>query len=146
WGAGGAGPLAKLAFSEGFSVESFSFAYSDAALVGVLVSAPSTLIKTAVEKVATIVQSDVAKASSESVLRAVAATRLDAADAQDTQSGVIRELSKLALGLGPLYTMETVDSVGAGLATTAANVFGAKPVAASIGLSQTTAYVDTLGF
>ncbi|KAJ2745479.1 ubiquinol-cytochrome c reductase core subunit 1 [Coemansia sp. BCRC 34301] len=146
WGAGGASPLAKLAFTEGFSVESFSFAYSDAALVGLLISAPSTQIKAAVEKVAGIVQTDVAKATPESVLRAVAATRLDVAEAQATQQGVIRELSKLALGQGPLCTLETVDGVAGGLSQAAANVFSKKPVAASIGLSQTTAYVDTLGF
>ncbi|KAJ2891402.1 ubiquinol-cytochrome c reductase core subunit 1 [Coemansia aciculifera] len=146
WGAGGASPLAKLAFSSGFSVESFSFAYSDAALVGVLVSAPSVQIKAAVEKVAGVIQTDVAKASPEAVLRAVASSRLDAAEAQATQQGVVRELSKLALGHGPLCTVEAVDGVASGLAQNAAKVFGNKPVAASIGLSQTTAYVDTLGF
>ncbi|KAJ2883751.1 ubiquinol-cytochrome c reductase core subunit 1 [Coemansia aciculifera] len=146
WGAGGASPLAKLAFSEGFAAESFSFAYSDAALVGVLVSAPSSHIKAAVEKVAAVVQTSVAKASPDAVARAVAATRLDVAEAQATQQGIISELSKLALGQGPLASLETVDSVAASLAQTAAKVFSAKPVAASIGLSQTTAYVDTLGF
>ncbi|KAJ2014863.1 ubiquinol-cytochrome c reductase core subunit 1 [Coemansia sp. RSA 2337] len=146
WGAGGASPLAKLAFTEGFAAESFSFAYSDAALVGVLVSAPSAHISAAVEKVAGVIQASVAKASPEAVARAVAATRLDVAEAQATQLGVISELSKLALGQGPSASLEAVDAVAASLAQTAAKVFSAKPVAASIGLSQTTAYVDTLGF
>ncbi|KAJ2811066.1 ubiquinol-cytochrome c reductase core subunit 1 [Coemansia furcata] len=144
WGAG-ASPLAKLAFTEGFAAESFSFAYSDAALVGVVVSAPAAHIKSAVEKVAGVIQASVAKASPEAVARAVAATRLDIAEAQSTQQGVIRDLSKLALNQGPL-SLKTVDGVAASLAQTAAKVFSAKPVAASIGLSQTTAYVDTLGF
>ncbi|KAJ2489049.1 ubiquinol-cytochrome c reductase core subunit 1 [Coemansia sp. RSA 2050] len=144
WGAGSS-PLAKLAFAEGFSAESFSFSYSDAALVGVLVSAPSAQIKSAVEKVAGVIQTSVAKAAPEAVARAVAAVRLDAAEAQATQQGAIRELSKLALGQGPPASLlEAVDS--AALAQAAASVFSAKPVAASIGLPQTTAYVDTLGF
>ncbi|KAJ2024413.1 ubiquinol-cytochrome c reductase core subunit 1 [Coemansia sp. S85] len=143
WGAG-ASPLAKLAFAEGFSAESFSFSYSDAALVGVLVSAPSAQIQAAVEKVAEVVKSSVAKAEPEAVARAVAAARLDVAEAQATQQGVIRELSMLALGQGPAASLESVD--GAALSQVAAKVFSAKPVAASIGLSQTTAYVDTLGF
>ncbi|KAJ1999928.1 ubiquinol-cytochrome c reductase core subunit 1 [Coemansia thaxteri] len=144
WSAG-VSPLAKLAREEGFGVEAFSFAYSDAGLAGVLVSAPTAQIKGAVEKVAAIIRKDVAAAAPEAVQRAVAATRLDVAESLATQQGAINALSKLAFGQRPC-TLESVDEAASSLAQTAANVFASKPVAVSIGLSQTTAYVDTLGF
>ncbi|KAI8319287.1 LuxS/MPP-like metallohydrolase [Martensiomyces pterosporus] len=141
----GVSPLAKLAVEEGFGIESFSFSYTDAALVGVLVSAPSSQIQKAVEKVAATIQKDVASASGESVQRAVAATKVDLSEALATRQGKIQALSQIALGQKPV-TLETVDAAAAQLASAAAKAFKSKPVAAAVGLSQTTPYVDTLGF
>ncbi|KAJ2723138.1 ubiquinol-cytochrome c reductase core subunit 1 [Coemansia sp. Benny D115] len=141
----GVSPLAKLSAAEGFGVAPFSFAYSDAGLVGVLVSAPNTSIKAAVEKVAATIQKDIAAAAPEAVQRATAATRLDVAEALATQKGQIRALSNIAFGQSAA-TLESVDEAATKLSSDAARVFKSKPVAVSIGLSQETAYVDTLGF
>ncbi|KAJ2658669.1 ubiquinol-cytochrome c reductase core subunit 1 [Coemansia sp. RSA 1200] len=139
----GVSPLAKLAAAEGFEAESFSFGYSDAALVGVVVSAASGQIKSAVEKVAATIQKEIATANADAVQRAVAAARLDAAETSGTVKGTRAALAQIALGQKPV-TLESVEQAAAKLSSSA--VFGSKPVAASVGLSQTTAYVDTLGF
>ncbi|PIA18236.1 LuxS/MPP-like metallohydrolase [Coemansia reversa NRRL 1564] len=141
----GASALARLAASEGFGADAFSFAYSDAGLVGVLVTAPSTQIKDAVEKVAATIQKDVAGAATEAIQRAVAATKLDVAEELATQRGAQRVLSQIALGQNAI-TAETTEEAASKLTSAAAKVFKTKPVAASVGLSQSTPYVDTLGF
>ncbi|KAJ1727085.1 ubiquinol-cytochrome c reductase core subunit 1 [Coemansia biformis] len=140
---GGVSALSRLAAAEGFRTEAFSFAYSDAGLVGVLVSAPSAQIKGAVEKVAATIQKDVAGAAPDAIQRAAAATAVDVADVLATQKGQLRALGAIALGQSAA-ALEAVDA--AALASAAKTVFKSKPVAAAVGLSQTTAYVDTLGF
>ncbi|KAJ2713718.1 ubiquinol-cytochrome c reductase core subunit 1 [Coemansia spiralis] len=139
----GVSALAQLAAAEGIRAEAFSFAYSDAGLVGVLVSAPTTQIKAAVEKVAATIQKDVANAAPDAVQRAAAAAAVDAADAMATQRGQLRALGSIALG-HPKAALAAIDA--AALTAAAKTVFKSKPVAASVGLSQATAYVDTLGF
>ncbi|KAJ2559832.1 ubiquinol-cytochrome c reductase core subunit 1 [Coemansia sp. RSA 1933] len=142
----GISPLAKLAASEGIAAEAFSFAYSDAGIAGVLVSAPTAQIKDAVEKVAAVVQKDIATASAEAVQRAVAAAKLDAAETMATLKGTQLALAQVALlGQSPV-TLESIETAASKLSAAAPAVFKSKPVAASVGLSQTTAYVDTLGF
>ncbi|KAJ2084031.1 ubiquinol-cytochrome c reductase core subunit 1 [Coemansia sp. RSA 988] len=141
----GASALARLAASEGIGADAFSFAYSDSGLVGVLVTAPSAQIKGAVEKVAATIQKDVAGATTEAIQRAVAATKLDIAEELATQRGALRVLEQIALGQSAT-TAETTEEAASKLSSAAANVFKSKPVAASVGLSQSTAYVDTLGF
>ncbi|KAJ1946942.1 ubiquinol-cytochrome c reductase core subunit 1 [Kickxella alabastrina] len=138
-------PLAKLAATDGFGIAPFSFAYSDAGLVGVVVSAPNTRIKAAVEKVAATIQREIVSASGEAIQRAAAAARVDVAESLATQQGQIRALSNIALGQ-TAATLESVDDAATKLSSAAARVFKSKPVAVSIGLSQNTPYVDTLGF
>ncbi|KAJ1959630.1 ubiquinol-cytochrome c reductase core subunit 1, partial [Dipsacomyces acuminosporus] len=139
----GVSPLAKLAAEEGFGIESFSFSYSDAALAGVLVSAPNAQIQKAVEKVAATIQKEVASPSDEAVQRAVAATKVDISQALATRQGKIQALSQLAFGQKPA-TVESVE--GSNFSAAAGKAFKSKPSAAAFGLSQTTPYVDTLGF
>ncbi|KAJ2762356.1 ubiquinol-cytochrome c reductase core subunit 1, partial [Coemansia nantahalensis] len=139
----GVSALAQLAAAEGIRAEAFSFAYSDAGLVGVLVSAPTAQIKGAVEKVAATIKRDVANATPDAVQRAAAAAAVDAADAMATQRGQLRALGAIALG-HPAAALQAIDA--AALASAAKSVFTSKPVATSVGLSQATAYVDTLGF
>ncbi|KAJ1664581.1 ubiquinol-cytochrome c reductase core subunit 1 [Coemansia sp. RSA 1813] len=141
----GVSPLAKLAASEGFEAEAFSFAYSDAGVVGVLVSAPTSQIKGAMEKVAAVIQKDIAAAGDEAVQRAVAAAKVDAAETLATLKGTQLALGQVALGQSAA-TLESVEQAASKLSSAAPAVFKSKPVAASVGLSQTTAYVDTLGF
>ncbi|KAI9499949.1 ubiquinol-cytochrome c reductase core subunit 1 [Coemansia spiralis] len=142
----GASPLAKLAATEGFNVEAFSYAYSDAGLVGVLVSAPTGQIKDAVEKVAKSIQSHVAKPGNEAAERAVAAAKVDIAGELATLRGTQTMLTQAALGQKNVVTLESVDQAAEKLSEAASKTFQSKPVAASVGLSQTTPYVDTLGF
>ncbi|KAJ2636062.1 ubiquinol-cytochrome c reductase core subunit 1 [Coemansia sp. RSA 1286] len=142
----GVAPLAKLAATEGFGVSPFSFSYSDAGLVGVVVSAPRSQIKSAVEKVAGSIQRDVASAGAEAVQRAAAAARVDMAEELATQQGQIRALASVALGQKAGVTLESIDEAATKLSNDASKVFKSKPVAVSIGLSQDTPYVDTLGF
>ncbi|KAJ2156038.1 ubiquinol-cytochrome c reductase core subunit 1 [Coemansia sp. RSA 552] len=142
WGQGVA-PLAQLAAREGFSAEPFACTYSDAGLVGVVVEARATQLRDAVQKVAAAIQRDVARPQTDAVQRAVAAARLDAADALATGPGAVRSLAQIALGQA---APDAVDSAASSLAATASSVFASKPVAASVGLSQSTPYVDTLGF
>ncbi|KAJ2394164.1 ubiquinol-cytochrome c reductase core subunit 1 [Coemansia sp. RSA 2559] len=141
----GVSPLAKLAASGGFEAEAFSFAYSDAGVVGVLVSAPTAQIKSAVEKVAAVIQKDIATAGDEAVQRAIAAAKLDIAESLATLKGTQVALGHIALGQSAA-TLESVEMAASKLSKAAPAVFKSKPVAASVGLSQTTAYVDTLGF
>lgn len=141
----GVSSLAKLAAQGGFGVESFAYNYSDAGMVGVLVSASGQEIKQAVEQVAGVIQREVAEAQPEAVQRAVAAAQLDAAGRLETQAGKIQALSQLAMGQKPV-SLESVEEASAKVAEAAKLAFKSKPAAASIGLSQATAYVDTLGF
>ncbi|KAJ2359022.1 ubiquinol-cytochrome c reductase core subunit 1 [Coemansia erecta] len=144
WGVG-TSPLAQTAARMGFSAEAFSFGYSDAGLVGVLVSAPAAQLRAAVQAVAASVQKDVARPAADCVQRAVAAARVDVADQLASHDGAARVLGQIALGQSAA-TLESVEKAGAALAATAEAVFASKPVAVSIGLPQATPYVDTLGF
>ncbi|KAJ2881686.1 ubiquinol-cytochrome c reductase core subunit 1, partial [Coemansia asiatica] len=146
WSTTGVAPLSKLAATEGFGISPFSFSYSDAGLVGLVVSAPRSQIKGAVEKIAGAIQRDIASAGAEAVQRAAAAARVDMAESLATQQGQIRALTGLALGQKSGVTLESVDDAAAKLSAEAAKVFKSKPVAVSVGLSQDTPYVDTLGF
>ncbi|KAJ2849178.1 ubiquinol-cytochrome c reductase core subunit 1 [Coemansia brasiliensis] len=141
----GAAPLAQAAAEDGFAADAFSFAYSDAALVGVLVSAPAARLRAAVERVAQTIQKSVARPSADSVQRAAAAAQVDAADQMATQEGAARVLTQVALGQ-PAATLEAVEQAASKLSASAQSVFASKPVAASVSLSQATPYVDTLGF
>ncbi|KAJ1722404.1 ubiquinol-cytochrome c reductase core subunit 1, partial [Coemansia erecta] len=138
---GGSTSLAHLAASSGFGIAPFAFGYSDAGLVGVVVSAPRSLIKNAVQLVAEGIQKNVALADEQAIGRAVAKAAVDAAEAEGTAAGQIEALAKHALGQG----MGKALAVGE-LKSAAESVFSSKPVAASLGLPQDTAYVDTLGF
>ncbi|KAJ2780641.1 ubiquinol-cytochrome c reductase core subunit 1 [Coemansia javaensis] len=140
---GGVSPLARLAAAEGFSADAFSFAYSDAGLVGVLVAAPASQIKAAVQKTAAVIQRDLAKPAPDAVQRAVAAAAVDADDALATHAGQLRVLEAAALGQAGAAPAH-VDAAALGAAAAAA--FGSRPVAAAVALPQATAYVDTLGF
>ncbi|ORX72496.1 hypothetical protein DL89DRAFT_274387 [Linderina pennispora] len=128
----GVSPLAKLAAEEGFGLQSFQSSYSDASLVGVVVSAPNAKIQEAVEK------SQIASPSAETVQRAVAAAKVDVSEALATRAGKRDALAQAAFG----RTAVAVESA----ASAAAKTFKSKPVGAAVGLSQATPYVDTLGF
>ncbi|KAJ1848868.1 ubiquinol-cytochrome c reductase core subunit 1 [Coemansia sp. RSA 2708] len=144
WGHGGS-ELAQAAAQGGFAADAFSFAYSDAGLVGVLVSAPTAQLRSAVETVAATVQKHIARPSANAVQRAVAAAKVDVAEQLSLQTGAVRALGQIALGQNAA-TLESVEKAAGSLSKTAESVFASKPVAVSIGLSQSTPYVDTLGF
>ncbi|KAJ2483742.1 ubiquinol-cytochrome c reductase core subunit 1 [Coemansia sp. RSA 2131] len=144
WGVGSS-PLAQAASRLGFSAEAFSFSYSDAGVVGVLVSAQATHMRDAVKQVAECVQKHAARPDASAVQRAVAAARVDVADLMATHEGAARALGQLALGQSAA-TLESVEAAAGSLSATAQSVFSSKPVAVSIGLPQSTPYVDTLGF
>ncbi|KAJ1945294.1 ubiquinol-cytochrome c reductase core subunit 1 [Linderina macrospora] len=141
----GVSPLAKLAAEEGFGLQSFQSSYSDASLVGVVVSAPNAKIQEAVEKVARTIQTQIASPSAETVQRAVAAAKVDVSEALATRAGKRAALAQAAFGRAAEAT-ESVDAAAAQAASAAAKAFKSKPVGAAVGLSQATPYVDTLGF
>ncbi|KAJ1937304.1 ubiquinol-cytochrome c reductase core subunit 1, partial [Linderina pennispora] len=141
----GVSPLAKLAAEEGFGLQSFQSSYSDASLVGVVVSAPNAKIQEAVEKVANTIQSQIASPSAETVQRAVAAAKVDVSEALATRAGKRDALAQAAFGR-TAAAVESVDAAAAQAASAAAKTFKSKPVGAAVGLSQATPYVDTLGF
>ncbi|KAJ2381147.1 ubiquinol-cytochrome c reductase core subunit 1, partial [Coemansia sp. RSA 2603] len=142
WGAGTEASLAHVASSKGFGVAPFAFAYSDAGLVGVVVSAARGQIGSAVRAVAESIQKHVAQPNDAQVGRAVAQASLDAAQQDATVAGQIEGLARAAFAHKQGGVLEAAH-----VKSLAKSVFSAgKPVAASVGLPQDTPYVDTLGF
>ncbi|ODN80511.1 hypothetical protein L202_02739 [Cryptococcus amylolentus CBS 6039] len=142
----GASPLSKAAEKiPGSSAKAFLLPYSDAALFGVVVSAPtSALVKTLATEVASIVK-NAGEAKEEEVKRAVAKATFEDASSTESLAGLVAAAGPAALS-GSAPAFESFSGVSASsVSKAAAQLLKSKPTVVGVGNIAVLPYADELG-
>ncbi|OWZ70312.1 hypothetical protein AYX14_04277 [Cryptococcus neoformans] len=142
----GASPLAQAADKiPGASAKAFLLPYSDAALFGVVLSAPTSAeTKTLAQEVASIVK-NAGEFKEEEVKRAVAKATFEDAASTETLSGFVAAAGPAAL-VGSVPEAQSFSGVSASsISKAAGELLKGKPTVVSIGNISVLPYADELG-
>ncbi|PVU95662.1 hypothetical protein BB559_001257 [Furculomyces boomerangus] len=144
WG-NGTSPLSAIALKHGAQVNAFSSSYSDASIVGVMVSSSANNISEVVRLVAQAIK-DMAngKISEATFGRALSSAKMRSHIATETQAGQRNALTNTVFGNSTISAQQLESASLQSALSAASTAFSVKPTVASLGSSMVIPYLDTL--
>ncbi|WVO15094.1 hypothetical protein L204_102738 [Cryptococcus depauperatus] len=143
----GVSPLSKAADKlPGASAKAFLLPYSDAALFGVILSAPtSAQTKILAQEVASIIKNAGAEFKEDEVKRAVAKATFEDATSTETLTGLVNAVAPAALAGSAIKATSFSGVSTSSVAKAAANLLKSKPTVVGVGNLSVLPYADELG-